>query len=281
MKVASQIKVRVFIIGFLVVLSLITSIFKVEAVRYSPPNQPAPPGTPPPPGSGDFPPALVPGDAGVPRPAPTGIAQSPPLLGTNFPHQPLTVRTRANLQGGQQPQPAWPTVWVMGQPMTRRIQTPLGENLQIVPRKIIEGDEAGPRWRTNHQLWFQHENENAPIPTVKVFCRILVIAGAVFATVFMIFAAFSVVLGHRDAGQRVIATAAGLILLFMGYSIYKIIMINAYRFGTDETVVIERRPVYQREQPRMANTPDTPAAPAPGAPRSNLPVVPFHNAVNP
>jgi hypothetical protein len=106
----------------------------------------------------------------------------------------------------------------------------------------------------------------------------LVIAGAVFATVFMILAALSVTLSHRDAGGRVIGTAAGLILLFMGYSIFKIVMINAFRYPNTPRTSITKlaQPALQRLSP--ANTPNNPADPGIGARRSNLPVQPFYNA---
>src|SRR5262249_45087835 len=140
-------------------------------------------------------------------------------------------------------------------------------------RKYIIGDEGSPRWKQPYQPWFLHESQNAPIPTVKILCRLLVKAGAVFATVLMAFAAFGVIFSHKDSGQRVLGTAGGLMLMFMAYSIYKVVIINAFRFGSDDSAVISTRPPYQRQPLRPANTPRNPPGVAPaGAPRSNLPV---------
>lgn len=221
------------------------------------------PGSPPPPGSGAVPAPLTPGDAGVSPPPPSGNANSPSVIRPDFPQQVLPPRRVQNPQPTQQP---WPTNWQRD-----------GQG-----RKKIVGDEPGPRWRQPNQLWFEHERANAPIPTVKIFCRLLVIAGAVFATVLVSIAAMGVAFGHRDSGQRVVGSAGGLILLFMAYTIYKIVVINAFRFGSDDTAEVIVRPPYERDAYQPANTPSNPpAAPAGGMPRSNLPVVPFYNARQP
>jgi hypothetical protein len=109
----------------------------------------------------------------------------------------------------------------------------------------------------------------------------LVILGVVFATIFMIFAALGVILGHPHAGQRVIGTAAGLMLLLMGYSIYKIVMINAFRFSSSTTTNSTLAPAQPQQDLDPADTPTTPADPIDRPARSNMPVYPFANAENP
>jgi hypothetical protein len=132
------------------------------------------------------------------------------------------------------------------------------------------------------------------MPTVLKFARVLVIAGVVFACVLFAFAAFSLVLGHERAGQRVVATGGGLMLLLAGYTIYKIVMVNAFRLGqpeffdraawTEQPQIVpgpvpNAPPPRARQAPRPANTPATPAPPG-GAPRSNMPVQPLGGSVN-
>ncbi len=68
----------------------------------------------------------------------------------------------------------------------------------------------------------------APRHAIRVLCRYLVILGAVVACIFMIFAATSVLMGHRNAGQKVISTASGLVVLLMAYSIWKVVMVNTW-----------------------------------------------------
>jgi hypothetical protein len=70
-----------------------------------------------------------------------------------------------------------------------------------------------------------------PLPTVRTFCRYLVILGVVAGTIWMSLAATAVVMGHREGGARVVGTAAGLMLLLMGYTIWKIVEINTNIYG--------------------------------------------------
>jgi hypothetical protein len=68
----------------------------------------------------------------------------------------------------------------------------------------------------------------APRHVIRIFCRYLVILGVVVACIFMAFAAAGVAMGHRNAGAKVISTAAGLMILVMSYSIYKIVMLHVW-----------------------------------------------------
>jgi hypothetical protein len=191
--------------------------------------------------------------------------------------------TNPQLEQFQNNQYPYPGYSMNGRQFERRIATPTGTRVERVVSKRIWGDFPG---RTNQQpnpAWRAIESERSPIPTVRLFCRILVIAGVVFATVYMAFAALSVVLGHPHGGQRIIGTAGGLMLLLMAYSIYKIVVINAFRFPNSAIVTLRTLPERPRANPVPADTPVVPAAAdiPPMAARSNIRVRTFGNALNP
>jgi hypothetical protein len=66
------------------------------------------------------------------------------------------------------------------------------------------------------------------LPTVRICARYFVMAAVALSTVYMIFAASSIIFGQAHGGPRVIATCAGLILLLMGYTIYKVALTNLF-----------------------------------------------------
>lgn len=112
----------------------------------------------------------------------------------------------------------------------------------------------------SNSAWAAQMNR-MPMPTVRRFAKLLVIMGAVFATVLVAFAAFSMVLGHPYAGGRVLSTIAGLMILLGGYTIYKIVMINAFRFGAaDDVALIKPSPrdgrLETRTDPGRPQTPE-------------------------
>lgn len=72
------------------------------------------------------------------------------------------------------------------------------------------------------------------LPTARVCARYFVFAAVAFSTVLLIFAASSIVFGQAHGGPRVIAACGGLVLLLMGYSIYKVAVINL--FNTKGTI---------------------------------------------
>ena len=123
------------------------------------------------------------------------------------------------------------------------------------------------------------------LPTVPAFCRYLIIAGVVLATVWMALAAYSMVLGHPYAGSRVIGTAAGLMLLLCAFTIWKIVRMNTYNANTydDPQALLnyEHRPsidpVYPSQVPGL---PPTPAAPTGRTSSSGLPVQPLYGKGN-
>ncbi len=69
---------------------------------------------------------------------------------------------------------------------------------------------------------------SSPLPTARVCARYFVMTAVAFSTVFLIFAASSIIFGQAHGGPRVIATCGGLMLLLMGYTIYKVALINLF-----------------------------------------------------
>jgi hypothetical protein len=115
-----------------------------------------------------------------------------------------------------------------------------------------------------------------PLPTVKTFCRYLVILGAVCGTIFMALAAAAVVLGHPYAGSRVIGAASGLMLLFCGYTIWKIVQMNTFNANSPDNAQINQAQAQGTVvQPQAPNLPVTPNAPG-GVGRSPMPVAPLN-----
>lgn len=211
------------------------------------------------------------GDTGQSPHVPTG--QVDHTNGSKFGTEPETVRVNQQSTDKQPPYPGTDN----GVPFSK--MNSKGE-VESRPTKAIEKDEPNresPLFGRNkpNPKWKRVEDFDSPLPIVKIFCRKLVILGVVFATVYMAFAAYAVILGHKDAGQRVIGTAAGLILLLMGYSIYKVVQINAWRFKagtlfdwTEELEASARRPLSPND------TPTVPVKPG-GRQRSNRQVSPL------
>ncbi len=130
-----------------------------------------------------------------------------------------------------------------------------------------------------------HYNYDGVLPTVRTFSKYLVILGVVVATVWMSLAAYSMVLGHPYAGSRVIGTAAGLILLLSGYTIWKIVKMETFNDNTIDNqqalLTNSAQPTQTEVQPSaQLNTDPIPAAPAGRANRSGLPVQPLYGKGN-
>jgi len=109
------------------------------------------------------------------------------------------------------------------------------------PRKFIDSDLPGngyPKYATSEPFQSYKPSMNpteltkvqkmGPREVIREFCRYLIKAGVVCACIFMILAATSAMFGNRNAGAQVIASAGGLILLLMSYSIWKIVMVNTW-----------------------------------------------------
>ncbi len=121
-----------------------------------------------------------------------------------------------------------------------------------------------------------------PLPTVRKLSRLFVLIGVVSATIFMAFAAYSVVLGHREGTSRVIGTAAGLLLLISAYTIWKIVNVNAFAFRGMPNPRLDtdlfNRPQVAPVSDTELTTPAVPRVPVtvPAAPnRSGIPVRPL------
>jgi hypothetical protein len=130
-----------------------------------------------------------------------------------------------------------------------------------------------------------HYNYDGVLPTVRTFSKYLVILGVVVATVWMSLGAYSMVLGHPYAGSRVIGTAAGLILLLSGYTIWKIVKMNTFNDNTTDNAQALLTNSAQPTQATVApsaqlNTDPVPAAPTGRANRSGLPVQPLFGKGN-
>ncbi|MBY0546105.1 MAG: hypothetical protein K2W95_02380 [Candidatus Obscuribacterales bacterium] len=120
--------------------------------------------------------------------------------------------------------------------------------------RILNGEKQGPKYD------FQ-----GPLPTVRTFSRYLVILGVVMGTVFMALAGWSVVLGARNGGARVIGAAGGLLLLLAGYTIWKIVQMNTFDFNSTGVWAKYRDGSQQQVTPNGGGNPPGPFAP-PGPP---------------
>jgi hypothetical protein len=112
------------------------------------------------------------------------------------------------------------------------------------------------------------------LPSVKTLSRFFVIAAVVAATVLMAFAAFGVVQGEQNAGMKVTHTAGGLMLLFMAFTIWKLILANMASLdnkGPWDT--INHKAAEHILLPDPAPQPVIPQPPA-SPPRSGVPVFP-------
>ena len=288
--------------------------------------------TPPPIGSGPNPTPRNLGDQVEPPPVPSG--QADPTTGSIFDTQPLTVPPQPPSiyvpDAGVHPTQAGPSQGIM-ESRTRGPAPGAQDRNDPNPYPWVGGWGAGPRWPNNPAMspsrrerqtkmvyvdapingfdldgnprpshppypGWQRQWRMIPMPTVQKFGRSLVIAGVVFACVMVALASFSLVCGHPDAGQRVVATGSGLMLLLAAYTIYKIVMVNAFQLDgpafSDRAAWQENRPqvvtnpdpnappAQANQPPARANTPSAPVAFARGRQRSNMPVQPLGASVN-
>lgn len=274
---------------FLVVVAFSTTTLSAFAegvaeppeTMMTPPFGSVPEPTPPAVGDGPVPSPITPGDGGTPAAPPTGRAdpgpghflhtrpardtRTPTLYGAHpYFHRTESalpssfVRNRlgpatnygipAEVRNDPKVYPSVPATRA-GSPITK---PPTGDERPSV--KIMrDGTQYGgtiTRIEPNH-LW-ERQMDRMPMPTVRKFARFLVLAGVVFATVLMAFSAMSMCLGHPYAGGRAVSTAAGLLILLAGFTIYKIIMINAFRFSTESDSDIRKPP---RSKPTIVDGP--------------------------
>jgi hypothetical protein len=307
-----------FMLGALSMFAPLTALAQfAQPLGY--PNQNTNP-QPEVPGSGDTPNPVTAGDTIGAPPVPTGAAD--PTTGNSFPNGVGRDRTVVNVyrnsNGGALGQPRGNRMVMTIRPdqlsadQLGQVQGILGVNLlsgeQIIQVNASDGQieqlqqamAAWPQYQMNGNrkkinndspaTGYPKANENSsydfqgPLPTVRTFSRYLVILGVVVATVFMALAAYSMVLGHPYGGARVIGTAAGFMLLLMGYTIWKVVQMNTFKAMSNTPAINQNRP--QTAQVNDANieppgVPATPGGGVGGAGRSGIPVVPFGNANNP
>ncbi|HEY9773684.1 MAG TPA: hypothetical protein V6C81_07725 [Planktothrix sp.] len=116
-----------------------------------------------------------------------------------------------------------------------------------------------------------------PLPTVKTFARYLVLLGVVCSTIFMALAGAAIVLGHPYAGSKAFGAASGLMLLLMGYSIWKIVQMNTFNANSSPPAVITQDAGGGTVNPLPNTTvPGVPNAAGGGVARSPLPVAPLN-----
>jgi hypothetical protein len=113
-----------------------------------------------------------------------------------------------------------------------------------------------------------------PVPTAKTFARFFVILGVVCATIYIAFAAFSIINGQIHGGNKVIGAAAGVMTLLMGYTIYKVLLINILYKNTIEPKAVSRHFSNQGQ----VKSPDRQVNNSPEIP-SRWPLVPLRSGV--
>lgn len=308
--------VSLFLIGALSVIAPLTALAQfAQPLGY--PSQNTNP-LPPPPGDGNTPAPVNPGDTIGAPPVATGTAD--PTTGNSFPNgvgrDRSVVNVMRNSNGGALGQPRGNRMVMTIRPdqlsadQLGQVQGILGVNLlsgepiiqvnasdaQIEQlqqamaawpqyqmnggRKQINSDSPAtgyPKANATNSYDFQ-----GPLPTVRTFSRYLVILGVVCATVFMALAAYSMVLGHPYGGARVIGTAAGFMLLLMGYTIWKIVQMNTFNAMSNTPAISQNRPQTAQVNDAFIGAPGLPANPGGGGGgRSGVPVQPLGNALNP
>lgn len=140
---------------------------------------------------------------------------------------------------------------------------------------IAADDPAGGTKKRNDKF------DYGGISTVRVISRYFVILAVVVATILMAFGAYGIILGHENAGSKVVFCAGGLMLLLMSFTMWKVLQANMVSLNdggiTDENQVqLPRQILLPDEVPRSAGAPtiNFPLAPI-AAPRSGIPVAPL------
>ncbi len=231
----------------------------VPGALSSPPNVAPPNGPLPPVGDGNIAPPEIVNDAMAPPADPSGVAQSNPVYGTNFPvgvgsgrtlvfiydNGPRGIRLDQTIRPdqlsinaisqisailGQNIESGQPYIQVVASDgqiaEINQVLAPYPNAIVANGRTTIINDSPAAKYPvpgTTNRYMFQ-----GPLPTVATFGRYLVILGVVCATIFMALASYSIVSGSQYGGARVIGSAAGLILLLMAYTIWKVVQMNTF-----------------------------------------------------
>jgi hypothetical protein len=155
-------------------------------------------------------------------------------------------------------------------------------------RKYINTDSPSTNPQMPRPLDTASYQFQGPLPTVKTFCRYLVILGTVMASIWMGKAAWGMCNGHPYAGNRAVATITGLMMLLCAYTIWKIVQMNTFMqtaanqgltapvntavANNGMTMQSGQGTVNNLQQPNLPVVPQTPNTPA----RSPLPVAPLN-----
>ena len=214
---------------------------------------------PPAPGQGSHPPAEIGGDA-LAAPA-VATAHAFNSADSIFPNQseqiPTTIYLRADVYSRNTHQfMGKRTVW------TIRPATLNAMQLDLVSG-ILQLDLHSTQTNAEHALWLDistaqleqlqavlnstshtlNPNNQATfttqlfryLPVVKRFARYAVLLGIVFATVLIAFAAYGLIMGQRGSSEKIIGTAAGLIVLLLAFSIYSLLISNTINGSSSDT----------------------------------------------
>ncbi len=119
----------------------------------------------------------------------------------------------------------------------QQILSPYPGSQFVNGRTTITTDSPAANFGINKASNASRYDYQGPLPTVRLFARYLVILGVVAATIWMAMAAFSVVMGSKYGGARVISAAAGLMMLLCGYTIWKIVQMNTFKYNSNTPAV--------------------------------------------
>jgi hypothetical protein len=227
-----------------------------------PPNVAPPLGMPPPIGSGAVPLPEISGDKGAVPLVPTGQADQ--TTGSRFSTVPGdTYKAPILVQGSRRGQTLMQYTAKYPYPNVTHI-TIQGKDYQY-----INSDSPATANPNNTNKWIY-----GGLPTVQTLSRYLVILGVVVATILMAQASFGMVMGEENAGARVIHTAAGLMLLFMAFTIWKVVQANMASLNDqgpwDKNSGFPAHKIVLPDPAQMDHTPPPVNAPA----RSGIPVLP-------
>jgi hypothetical protein len=155
----------------------------------------------------------------------------------------------------------------------------------VSPKDQVNGPIGNPNafGKTGKENLVDFDITVEPVPTVRMFCRMLVILATVVATVYVAFAAYCMAMGHPNAGGRLAMAIGGLGLLYMCYTIYKVAIINIKHLE-NPTDYAHNRPATAEVQSQYMQGVDIPGIPRmqpPMLPRPGVPVEPLGNAKNP
>ena len=313
---------KAILVACLISVGISFAIPQSSSAQYAqplPPYQAPPQGAPPPIGDGSTPLQVEPGDVQAPPSVPSGAADSTP--GHQFPVGNGSNRTMVriyrqraggatgqsrgegmvqtirpdqlsadqisqingilgiNMLNGQESQDVQASNEQIEQ--VQNVLFPYPQAQDQGGKKFINSDSPAQGYpKAGQESIYEFQG---PIPTVRTFCRYLVILGVVSATIWMALAMYSMVMGHPYGGARVVGAVAGLMLLLMGYTIWKIVQMNTFNAMSDRPAISQNRP--NDGQTNQMNPPDLPPANPGGAGgrpnRSGVPVLPLYNAQNP